>query len=46
MSARTPSSAVSAPANDGFDGARSWEIMVINGYNRLAVPGRPALPTR
>jgi AhpD family alkylhydroperoxidase len=23
-----------------------WEIMVINGYNRLAVPGRPALPTR
>jgi len=23
-----------------------WLIMVINGYNRLAVPARPALPTR
>jgi AhpD family alkylhydroperoxidase len=23
-----------------------WEIMIINGWNRLAVPGRPALPTR
>jgi AhpD family alkylhydroperoxidase len=23
-----------------------WEIMVINGYNRLAVPARPALPNR
>jgi alkylhydroperoxidase family enzyme len=23
-----------------------WLIMIINGYNRLAVPGRPALPTR
>lgn len=23
-----------------------WEIMMINGYNRLAVPGRPALPNR
>jgi AhpD family alkylhydroperoxidase len=23
-----------------------WEIVVINGYNRLAVPSRPALPKR
>jgi AhpD family alkylhydroperoxidase len=23
-----------------------WEITIINGWNRLAVPGRPALPTR
>lgn len=23
-----------------------WEVMMINGYNRLAVPGRPTLPTR
>jgi AhpD family alkylhydroperoxidase len=22
-----------------------WLVMIINGYNRLAVPGRPALPT-
>jgi AhpD family alkylhydroperoxidase len=23
-----------------------WLVMIINGYNRLAVPGRPALPNR
>jgi AhpD family alkylhydroperoxidase len=23
-----------------------WEVMIINGWNRLAVPGRPALPKR